>query len=621
MATPPSVPGRESQEHEPILDRRRLIVLGALLALLVLCLAAGWLTRGAMLNRSSSVNRRGAQRRSAIVDESPWQTAQTLAAMAVTAEEDTYARQAERLADHEVDQAFATALREASLRAQQQKLTGDALAISQQIEQLKQLIVQDTAAVDRLSAGQPAVKSNPGNPAGDSTDDADLEIAKAQLGLDSDELADANRDLERATGDTRPEIQSELSAREASMKKYDGQVQDGGQVAAISASRYGTLAARFGSWNRQRTRLKLLDDAQEQTQNDYNHLIAIHNQMEAAANAETKAAAAGSQDRGVLLAGIKDRSARHQLLSIYDDRIQTEQQLIEVYRKWSLQVQLQHHILLHLVVQSSVWVVLILIAMLLGDGVVRHLMERTAMDLRQRQTLRAILDLAFQLVGLGCILLVVFGAPRQTPTILGLATAALTIALQDFVLAFFGWFVLMGKKGLRVGDNVEIEGVGGEVTEVKLMSTTLLETGPLNEGGYPTGRRISFMNGFAIRGKFFNFSTAGQWMTDQFEVTLPAGADTHRLSESVLNVVEQETAENVAKADQEWKRAFPREASRRLRATSSVNLRPAGGSFQLEVRYVTRASERLETRNRLYQRVIELLGQPQGTQAAEAANS
>jgi small-conductance mechanosensitive channel len=88
-------------------------------------------------------------------------------------------------------------------------------------------------------------------------------------------------------------------------------------------------------------------------------------------------------------------------------------------------------------------------------------------------------------VGWLLILLVVFGLPQQMPTILGLATAGITIVLQDFILAFFGWFVLMGKNGIRVGDRVEINGVGGEVAEIGLMNTTLLETGKLLTTDFP----------------------------------------------------------------------------------------------------------------------------------------
>src|ERR1035441_10844752 len=149
-------------------------------------------------------------------------------------------------------------------------------------------------------------------------------------------------------------------------------------------------------------------------------------------------------------------------------------------------------------------------------------MDRPAIDHRQIGTLRNILGLAIQVLGVVLILLAIFGLPKETPTILGLATAALTIALQDYILAFLGWFLLVGRNGIRVGDWVEINGVGGEVTEVGLFSTKLLETGNLADKGHPTGRRIAFMNSFAIRGQYFNFTTAGQWMWDEISVNIPS---------------------------------------------------------------------------------------------------
>ena len=123
------------------------------------------------------------------------------------------------------------------------------------------------------------------------------------------------------------------------------------------------------------------------------------------------------------------------------------------------------------------------------------------------------------------ILLIAFGPPSQTPTIIGLATAGLTVALKDFLLAFLGWFLLMGRNGVRVGDWVEIKGVGGEVIEVGLFKTVLLEMGNWTNTGHPTGRRVSFMNGYAIEGHYFNFSTAGQWLWDELQVTVPASGD------------------------------------------------------------------------------------------------
>lgn len=598
MENPP-ISSRSTQD-EPRTLRLAWFTAGGLAVLLILCVVFAWTTRDAMQHLPSAKGAK-ASSRNALVDQSPWQTAQALAALAVTAEENEFAREAERLADHEVDQAFAAALREATMRAEHRTLSGEALALSQRIALLQQTVAQDQANLQQLlPPGKTAadVQADPGS---------DLDIAKAQLQLDTDELADANEDLDRATGDERSQIQSELNAREAAMKKYDSGQGADGQLAVISVSHYGTLAGRIAAWNRQAARLQLIQQAQQQSLADAQRFTQRHNSLEATANTKSQQATTIT-DRGARLASLRDRSAERQLLSIYDDRIQTEQRLAAVYQKWVAQVQLQHRILLHVVLQSVAWILLILICMVLGDVLVRKLMEYPVLDLRQRRTLRTVVELAVQVIGVLVILFIIFGAPQQTSTMLGLATAALTIALQDFVIAFFGWFKLMGKKGMRVGDTVEINGVGGEVTEIGLMSTTLLETGPLNTRGYPTGRHITFANSFAIRGQYFNFSTAGQWMIDQFEVTIPAGDDAHVLVEEILKAVEEETTENARLASQEWKRATRDDRLKEMRAQPSVNLRPSGPSnFDIEVRYVTRAAEREETRNRLYRRVIDVL--------------
>ena len=76
---------------------------------------------------------------------------------------------------------------------------------------------------------------------------------------------------------------------------------------------------------------------------------------------------------------------------------------------------------------------------------------------------------------------------------------------------------------MRVGDWVEIQGVGGEVIEVGIFNTVLLEMGNWTNTGHPTGRRVSFMNGYAVDGHYFNFSTAGQWLWDELQVTRAGG--------------------------------------------------------------------------------------------------
>jgi hypothetical protein len=92
----------------------------------------------------------------------------------------------------------------------------------------------------------------------------------------------------------------------------------------------------------------------------------------------------------------------------------------------------------------------------------------------------------------------------------------------------------------------------------------------------------------------------------------------HMRVEQILQAVRQETEESVRLAEREWTGARVAGLTS-MQAAPSVNLRPWGNEFKMEVRYVTRASERFQTRNRLYRRVIDLLRPSAASDAAAQA--
>src|SRR5262249_25431934 len=295
------------------------------------------------------------------------------------------------------------------------------------------------------------------------------------------------------------------------------------------------------------------------------------------------------------------------ILSILHDRLGAQRQLEALYGRWGEQAELQQKIVIHLILQSlSMLAAVCILVILMGWGL-QLALARIVHDPRQKQTLKTVLNLGTQLIGLLLILLIIFGVPQQTPTILGLVTAGLTVVFQDFILAFCGWFVLMGPNGVRVRDRVEIDGVGGEVVKLGLFRTWLLETGNWTAHGHPTGRRVSFLNGYAIRGKYFNFSTVGQWMWDEIKVSVPPGTSIHPLLKGIYEATVKTTEADAKRAEAEWKRVTHEEGSPQFSAMPSVNLRPAGAGVDILIRYITRAGVRVETRNHLFAMIVDLM--------------
>src|ERR1700692_4001881 len=125
---------------------RRVVLVGIPAAVLVLCLIGLYVTRNAMADLSF-LNDPNA----GLVNQKPWQTVQVLAPLAVSAEEQNFAQDAERLADHEVDQAFAQALREAEVQAARPPV-GKAVTLAQNVANLQALVKDDQARGDTLTA-------------------------------------------------------------------------------------------------------------------------------------------------------------------------------------------------------------------------------------------------------------------------------------------------------------------------------------------------------------------------------------------------------------------------------------------------------------------------------------
>src|SRR5580692_3659668 len=173
------------------MNRARMLIVLITLIVLAVTLGGAFLTRGVMAYlpflQARDGSWTGAYVPHGVVDQRPWQTAATLAALAQSAEEREIARDAERLADHEVDQAFSQSLRLASL--EKPNLSGKALALQQRVTELQAIVKSDQARIAVLTGGAGTTA--------DALKDNDLDIAKAQLGLDQNELDDSIVDLSR----------------------------------------------------------------------------------------------------------------------------------------------------------------------------------------------------------------------------------------------------------------------------------------------------------------------------------------------------------------------------------------------------------------------------------------
>jgi small-conductance mechanosensitive channel len=548
-----------------------------------------------------------------LVDQSALTTAQRLAQTPTTLAEQPFAQEALRLADKEMDMAFATAVREAAEHPP--VLSPEAKQIETKLQKGENAVDADKAQVAQLTAAEDKATGS----RKDTLDDQ-LDLAKAQLELDQDEVDDAKQDLIGAGGDPQGRIQTMVEEHEAASQSSDST-----KVLVSAPAETRGLVRHFLQWWAFHQKQLQLWRAKQEAESASATLFAKHKSLEqkidvskqksaptpppaSSTGTQEKPATRSREESETLVNSTKARSAQTKALSTLDKRVENEKKLAEIYGKWIGVVAAEQRTVLNSALGNISIILIIALIGLFFDGWIEKLLGRTSLDRRQVETLRAVTRVSLQVAGVVLILLVIIGPPPNLGTFLGLAGAGLTVALKDFIVGFIGWFVLMGKNGIRLGDWVEINGVTGEVVELGMFHTVLLETGNWTDSGHPTGRRVTFTNSFAIEGHYFNFSTSGQWLWDELQVVLPAGQDPYPLVDAIQKKVIEATAESGKKAEQEWRGTARAGDMRNLSAAPAINVKPVIGGVEIAVRYITNAHERYEIRAKLNHILVDLLG-------------
>jgi small-conductance mechanosensitive channel len=543
-----------------------------------------------------------------IVDQTSLLTAQRLAKMPTSLEEKPFAEEALRLADHAMDLTYAAAEREAEDHPP--TLSAEAKAIEERLKKSEDALDADNDLVDQLTAAEAKATGAKKDALHDQ-----LILGTAHQEEHQDEVDDAKADLERAGGDPKSRIEKMMQEHKAS-----SQATDALHVTVSAAADERGLIHKLSQWMAFHQKQLLLWKAKQEAEAAAAALSGRHNVLEAQIDARKNsapppqtasgrsAAALSHEESAAMLKVAKQRAARQKALASFDKQADDQKQLAENYGNWIEAIAAKQRIVIHGALNGVSFILGILLIGIFFDSWLERLLGKTSFDRRQVETMRTLTRVSVQVFAVLFILLVIFGPPSQLGTILGLAGAGLTVALKDFIVGFLGWFVLMGKNGVRLGDWVEINGVTGEVVELGMFHTVLLETGNWTDSGHPTGRRVTFTNSYAIEGHYFNFSTSGQWMWDELQVVLPAGQDPYPIIDAIQKKVTEATTETAKQAEQEWQSAAKTRGMTTLTAAPAINVKPVIGGIEIAVRYITRANERYQLRAKLYQAAVELLG-------------
>jgi small-conductance mechanosensitive channel len=140
-------------------------------------------------------------------------------------------------------------------------------------------------------------------------------------------------------------------------------------------------------------------------------------------------------------------------------------------------------------------------------------------------------------------------------TFAGLLTAGVAVALQNVILAIAGYFFLIGKHGVRVGDRIQVSGVVGNVVDIGLIRMHLMELGN-GPGAQPTGRIVAFSNAVVFRthAGLYKQVPGTHFLWHEVTRNLPPGSDYRPVEEKMLEAVNKIFADYAEKLEAQLRR-------------------------------------------------------------------
>jgi small-conductance mechanosensitive channel len=182
-----------------------------------------------------------------------------------------------------------------------------------------------------------------------------------------------------------------------------------------------------------------------------------------------------------------------------------------------------------------------LVLIFLGALAWRWITNRYVTDIHRRGQVMAARRLVLALIVLIVVLINFSDQIGSAATVMGVAAAGIAIALQNVILSIAGYFFLIGRFGIKVGDRVQIGGVTGDVIDIGLVKLSLMELGGTGTHREPTGRVAVFSNAIVFQpsGNFFKQAPGTSFVWNEVRLTLAPDIDYRLAEKRLLEVVDE----------------------------------------------------------------------------------
>lgn len=189
--------------------------------------------------------------------------------------------------------------------------------------------------------------------------------------------------------------------------------------------------------------------------------------------------------------------------------------------------------------------------------------------------------------------------------VLGVAGAGVAFALQEVITSVAGWLAVSFGGFYKTGDRIQLGGIKGDVIDIGILRTTLMEIGDWISGDQYSGRVVRIANSFVFKEPVFNYSGDFPFLWDEVKIPVKYGSD-HKLAREILERVAADVSgEFVPGARTAWRGVVRKYLVEDARVEPMVLIAANDNWIEFTVRYVVDFKRRRTTKTDLFERILD----------------
>ncbi|MDH5468283.1 MAG: mechanosensitive ion channel family protein [Candidatus Aminicenantes bacterium] len=234
-----------------------------------------------------------------------------------------------------------------------------------------------------------------------------------------------------------------------------------------------------------------------------------------------------------------------------------------------------------------------------------QIINKTVKDLKRKYTLRKFTAYIATIICILVIILIWIKRAASVTTIISVLGAGLTLALHQPITSIAGWLLVLFRRPYETGDRIAIGNISGDVIDIRLFYTSILEIGNWVDADQSTGRIVHCPNGKVFTEPIFNYTRGFEYIWNEIKIVVTFESNWKKAKDIILDIGSKDYMDLGERVRNKIESMSKKYMIHYEKLTPIVWTKIVDFGVELTLRYLTEARKRRSTQDAICQDILD----------------